>query len=144
AHAGAHRIDVAVAAGDSDLATRTRLAGGGDDADDALVDLGHFHLEELHEQAHVGAAQDDLRAARLAIDVLEERDDPIAGPVALARRLLARRQDRFGAAEVDDDVRAALEPAHDAGDQLALTVLVLVEDQLALCIAHALDDHLLG
>src|SRR5690606_9669334 len=108
-----------------------------------LVDLRDLHLEELHEQADVGAAQDDLRAAGLAIDVLQVRDDPVAGPVALARRLLARRQDGLGAAEVDDDVGAALEPADDAGDQLALAVLELVEDELALGVADTLDDHLL-
>ena len=52
-------------------------------------------------------------------------------------------QDRLGAAEVDDDV-AALEAAHDAGDELALAVLVLVEDVLALGLADALEDDLLG
>jgi hypothetical protein len=46
--------------------------------------------------------------------------------------------------EVDDDVVAALEAAHDAGDELALAVLELVEDDVALGVAHALDDHLLG
>ena len=39
---------------------------------------------------------------------------------------------------------AALEAAHDAGDDLALAVLELVEDVLALGVADALDDHLLG
>ena len=50
---------------------------------------------------------------------------------------------RLGAAEVDDDV-AALEPAHDARDELALAVLVLVEDDVALGVADALEDDLLG
>ena len=48
------------------------------------------------------------------------------GAVRLARRLLAEREDRLGAAEVDDDVVALLEAADDAGDELALAVLVLV------------------
>src|SRR5207253_2416978 len=52
------------------------------------------------------------------------------------------REDRLGAPEVDDDV-PALEPPDDAGDELALAVLVLVEDVLALRLADALDDHLL-
>src|SRR5882724_672736 len=62
---------------------------------------------------------------------------------SLARHLIAHGQQRLGAAEIDDDV-AALEPTHDARDELALAVLVLVEDVLALGLAHALQDDLLG
>ena len=40
ADARADRIDVGVTAGDGDLRARAGLAGAGDDADDALVDLG--------------------------------------------------------------------------------------------------------
>ena len=72
-----------------------------------------------------------------------EGDDAVAGAVRLARHLLAHRQHGLGAAQVDDDV-AALEAADDAGDELALAVLVLVEDVLALGVADALDDDLLG
>src|SRR5690606_3187746 len=143
ADARAHGIDVAVAARHGDLAARARLAVRGDDAGDALVDLRDLHLEELHEEADVGAALDDLRAAGLAVEVRGDGDEAVAGAVPLARGLLARRQDRLGAAEVDDDVRAPLEAAHDAGDELALAVLVLVVDELALRVADALDDHLL-
>ena len=70
-------------------------------------------------------------------------DDAVADAVGLARHLLAHRQDRLGAADVDDEV-AALEAADDAGDELALAVLVLVVDVLALGLADALDDDLLG
>src|SRR5690606_18146488 len=54
-------------------------------------------------------------------------------------------QDAFDVlAEVHDDVRAALEAADDARDDLALPALVLGEDPIALRVADALDDHLLG
>ncbi len=39
---------------------------------------------------------------------------------------------------------ALLEATHDAADQLTLAILVLVEDDVALGIAHALQEHLLG
>src|SRR6185312_6287921 len=39
---------------------------------------------------------------------------------------------------------AALEAADDAGDELALTLLVLIEDVLPLGLAHPLQDDLLG
>ncbi len=49
----------------------------------------------------------------------------------------------LGASEVDDDVVALLEAPDDALDELALAVLELVEDEVALVVAHALDEHLL-
>jgi len=76
------------------------------------------------------------------LDVEDVGLDAVAGAVALAVRLLAERQDRLGAAEVDDDV-AALEPPRDARDELALPVLVLVVDHVALRLADALQDDLL-
>jgi hypothetical protein len=48
ADAGADRIHVGVGGGDGDLGAVTGLAGAGLDADDAFVDLGHLHLEQLH------------------------------------------------------------------------------------------------
>src|SRR5690606_8684529 len=136
--------DIRVAARDRDLGPCTRLAGRGDDAHDALVDLRNLHLEELHEKPDVGPRQDDLRPARLPIDVLEVRDDAVARSVALSGSLLLRRRHGFDvASEVDDDVVAALEPSHDARDDLAFAVLELVEHALALGVPYALDDHLL-
>ena len=144
ADAGADRIDVAVA-----RATRRSSRGRPARARTPrcatmpLVDLGDLLLEQLLEQALVRARQDDLRAARVFVDVEDVGLDAVAGAVRLARHLLAHRQHRLGAAEVDDDV-AALEAPDDAGDELALAVLVLVEDVLALGLADALEDDLLG
>jgi len=44
--------------------------------------------------------------------------------------------------EIDDDVVALLEPADDSADELALLVLVLVVDEVALRVANALDGWL--
>ena len=82
--------------------------------------------------------------AGLAIDVLHVGDDAVAGAVRLARRLLAEGQHALRLADVDDDVVALLEAPHDAADELALAVLVLVEDEVALGVADALEEHLLG
>jgi hypothetical protein len=120
-----------------------RLAGASLDAHDALVDLGDFELEELHEQARVRAGEHDLGALGGAGDVEHVGLEPIALAIGLGVDLLALGQDGLGPAEVDDDV-ALLEAAHDAGDELALAVAELVEGHLALGIADLLDDHLLG
>src|SRR6185312_8997581 len=136
------RIDVAVARRHGDLGARARLAGRALDAHDLLVDLRHLLLEQLLEQALVRARQDHLRTARVAIDVEAVRLDRVADAVALARHLLAHRQHGLGLADVDDE-RAALEAANDAGDDLALAILELVEDVVALGLADALIDDLL-
>src|SRR5690606_11667632 len=59
--AGADRIDVRVGRRDGDLRAVPRLAGARLDPHDALVDLGHLHLEQLHQQAGVRAGEHDLR-----------------------------------------------------------------------------------
>src|SRR5262249_22590396 len=142
ADAGADRIDIPIARADRDLGARAGLPGDRLDANDLLVDLGHFHLEQLFHKALGGARQHDLRTARVALDVGNESDDSVTRAIALARHLLAHRENGFGAAEVDDDV-AALKSPDDPRDQLALAIFVFVEDVFALRLAYTLDDHLL-
>src|SRR5262249_29085409 len=83
-----------------------------------------------------------LRSAGLAIDVFEESNDAIARAIRLTRGLLTERQNAFGAPQVDDDVVALLEAANDALDELALLVLELLEDEVALFVTDALDEDL--
>src|SRR6266849_22888 len=66
--------------------------------------------------------------------------DTLAG--ARARDLLLLGEDGVGAPQVHDDV-FLLEALHDAGEELALAPLELVVDDIALGVAHALDDVLL-
>ena len=67
----------------------------------------------------------------------------------LERRLLGRGQDRLGpgdpalAGQVEDD-RPRLDPVDGAGDQLALATGELVVGDVALGLAQALEDDLLG
>jgi hypothetical protein len=58
--------------------------------------------------------------------------------------LLPVRQHALGLAEVHDDVVTALEATDDAPDELALAVLELVINQLALGVPHSLEQDLLG
>ena len=57
ADAGADRVDRAVVADDADLGAAARVAGGGLDLDDAVVNLGHFLREQLLHEVGVGAAE---------------------------------------------------------------------------------------
>src|SRR5262249_16163654 len=89
------------------------------------------------------AREDDLRAAARQLHVDDVRADAIALAIALARDLLLLGQDRVGASQIDDDV-LLLEALDGAGRQLALAILELLEDAVALGVAHALDDVLVG
>ena len=91
----------------------------------------------------MSTAEDDLDALAHLADVQDDGADPLVGVVAFPGNLLAARQDAVGLAQVDDD-RAALEPLHRPGDQVANLVLELVEQAVALGFADLLDDHLLG
>src|SRR5213075_1309589 len=143
ADAGADRVDVALAAEHRDLGTLAGGADGGLDHHRAVVDLRHFHLEELDQQARIGAREHDLRSLGLLVDVGDDGADALALAVALVARLLGARHGGLGAAEVDDDV-AALEALDGAVHDLAHAVDVLVVDLLALGLADALVEHLLG
>jgi hypothetical protein len=90
-----------------------------------------------------GARQDDLRAARVAIDVEAARLDRCRRRGSSRAAPARASADGLGLADIDDQV-AALEAADDAGDDLALAVLVLVVHVVALGLADALVDHLLG
>ncbi len=105
-------------ADDADLGAAARVAGGGLDLDDAVVNLGHFLGEQLLHEVGVGARQEDLRAAGFAADAQDQRADAVADADHLARDLLVAADDALGAAEVDDDV-AELDALDDAGDDLA-------------------------
>jgi hypothetical protein len=100
---------------DGDLRARPARGRTRHDAHDALVDLRHLGLEELLDEARIGAREDDLRAAGLAVDVLHvgRRCGRRGGSVS--RGVCSREgEDGLGAAEVDDDVVALLEAPDDA------------------------------
>ena len=129
---------------DGDLRAAAGLAGDGLDLDRAAVDLGDLELEQALEEALVRAADEDLRTLGGAPDLEHERLDVLADPVVLERALLGRGQDRLDVlADVEDD-RPRLDPVDGAGDQLALATGELVEDLVALDLADALEDDLLG
>ena len=108
------------------------------------MDLGHLELEQAAQEPLVRPAHEDLRAAHGAPDLEHERLHVLADPVVLERALLGRGEDRLGVlADVEDD-GARLDPVDRAGDELALTARELVEDLVALDLADALQDDLLG
>ena len=77
-------------------------------------------------------------------DLLDDGLDPLGVVVALALDLLGLGQQRLDAfAQLHERV-AGVRLLHDAGDQLADAVAVLLVHHVALGLADALQDHLLG
>ena len=125
------------------LARLPGIAGDRLDLDDAVVDLRHFHGEELRHELRMRAGQEDLRAALLAAHVVDIGAHAVAVAEGLARDHLVAADDRLAAAEIDDDV-AVFDALHRAVDDLADPVLVILVLAVALGLAHLLHDDLLG
>ena len=137
-------VEAFLARRDRDLGTAAGLAGDGLDLDRPAVDLGDLELEQPLEEALVGAADEDLRALGGAPDLEDERLDVLADAVVLQGALLGGGEDRLHVlADVEDD-RPRLDAVDRAGHQLALAAGELVEDLVALDLADALEDDLLG
>ena len=137
------RVDARVVRLDRDLGAQARVARGGLDLEQALLDLGHLELEELHEEFRRDARQDELRAARGAVDLGDVGAHAVAhAQVFLGDQLVARQQ-RLDAARFDDQV-AALGALHRAGHERFAALEEVVQDLLALGVADLLQDHLLG
>ena len=127
-----------------DLGARARVACRAEDVDQALPDFRHLELEELDQELGRGAAQEQLRTARLGAHVLEEGLDAVLRADRLARDHLVARDEALGvAAEVDEDA-VAVDALDDARNQLTDAARVPLDDLRTLRLAHLLHDHLLG
>ena len=126
-----------------DLAAEPGLAGDVLDLDESVGDLGHLELEQAAHEVVGAPREDDLRALGRVLHLDDDRLDARAVLVALAVDLLALGQQGFDAAEVDERV-ALVALLHDAGHDVAHAVDVLLEHEVALGLADALQDDLLG
>src|SRR5690606_33112565 len=69
ADARADWVDAGIATDHADLGAAARIAGGGLDLDDAVVNFGHFLSEQLLHELRVRAAQENLRSAVITLDL---------------------------------------------------------------------------
>src|SRR5919201_1772189 len=136
-------ITVACLFSSSTSTSRTR-AGDILDLHQAVGDLRHLELEQLADELGRAARDDDARTLRLRGDVRDDRLDALAVVVALVVDLLGLRQQRLHPLAQLHERVAGVGLLDDAGDQLADAVLVLLEHHVALGLADALQDHLLG
>ena len=138
------RVDTLVVGFHRNLGTRTRVAGGSLDLDNLFGNLRHFNLEQLDEHFRTGAAQHQLRAARLRADLAQNGTHTIVDTERLATHQLIAGQQALGiTAEVNNHI-VARDFLHGAGNQLAHALKIKLNDLRTLGVAHTLHDHLLG
>ena len=89
------------------------------------------------------ARQKNLRPALFAANVIDIGAGAITGPENFARDHFVTPYRRLAASEIDDHI-AKFHPLHDAVDDIADPVLVLLILPVALGFADLLNDHLLG
>ncbi len=142
--AGTLRVDALVLGADGDLGTRTRITGGGHDLDEAFGDFRHFDTEQLDQHFRRGTRQDQLRAAVLGADFLEQRTQTHADTEGFARNDVFTGQQCFSiVAQIDDHVVAG-NFFHGAGDDFSQALAIGVDHLSALGFANFLHDDLLG
>ena len=108
------------------------------------MDLRDFELEQRGDEERVPPGQNESRAPRCFLDLLEYRSDRVALAEPLARILILPRDDRIGVARAieHDNELSALRLLDLTGQQLTHFVLELVADPVTLVFADALDDPL--
>ena len=142
-HAGAHGVDRTVVTDHRDLGAAAGVTRDSLDLDDAVVNLRHFHLEQLGHEFGRCAAQENLRSAHFAPHVLDVTADAVVRAIAFAADLLVAPEYRLAPAHVDDDVAVFL-ALDDTVDDRASPVLEFLELLVALSLADPLQDHLFG
>ena len=90
--ARADRIDRGLVGPHRDLRAVAGLARDAADLHDAVLDLGHLHLEQPLQQPRVGAADDDLRALHATTNLGDVGLQTLAVAVGLGGHLLGLRQ----------------------------------------------------
>ena len=91
----------------------------------------------------MGARQENLRPPRFFAHVINVRAHAIAAMESLARQQFVAPDDGLRAAQIDDHI-AEFDALDDAVHDFADAILIFLELALALGLAHALHDDLLG
>ncbi len=127
------------------LRARSGLAGNGLNLDRAVKNLGDLKLQETAQQSRSAPRKGDLRSATTLSHIQDIGPYAHTTAIALAGHLLAGRQQRLGTFDVYDDVVGVKVDALDgAMGNLAGAVGKGGVEGLALCLADALQDDLLG
>ncbi len=154
AHAGADGVDAVGVRHHGDLAASghglavaarvPRLARHLTDLHQAVGDLRDLELEQLAHQLLAPTRELDLGTLGRLLHPDDHGLDALAVFVVLGVDLLAARQLRLHATQLDQRGVPRIALLHDAGDQFADAVDVFLIHEVTLRLADALEDDLLG
>src|ERR1035437_5524761 len=102
--AGTYRINLFVPGPDCQLGAKARFAGNALDLNRAVLDLGHFQLEELDDKPRIGAGQNDLGPVRSLLDCADVAAEALADLVFFGRDALTVGQQGLVLAQIYDDI----------------------------------------
>ena len=100
ADARADRVDAGLGGANRDLAPEPGLAGDDLDLNNAVVDFGHFDLEQPFQHVLMASGDQDLRSLGRTSNADQIDLGALSLAVAFVGRLLFKRQDRLGASQI--------------------------------------------
>src|SRR6185437_1072340 len=143
-NASTDRVDARVVAADRYFRTYAWIAGGAQNLNQTLADLGDLELEQLHEEFRGGSGQEQLRAAGLGADFFQEGFDAVLRLDLLAGNHVGARHEPFRiTAQIHVDP-VAIDAFHDTTDQGADAIAIGIDHLGTLSFAHLLHNDLLG
>ena len=128
---------------DSDFGATTSFTSDAFDFDGAIIKLRNFLTEEIFNKFSTTAAEDELGAFVVSLDLFDVNFDTGTDGVIFAINLLAAWHDAAAAAHIDTD-ELRLDARNGAGDDGADFVFVFGKYGVVFGFAKALNDDLLG
>src|SRR5215218_341908 len=140
-NARANRVHASLLGPHGHLRAQSGLPGHGPNLHEPVVDLRHLQLEEVAQESLVAPAHREARPAAAFPYLQQVHLEALSILVALVGHLLAGRQYRLDAPEVDES-HPPVRLLHDAGDDVAHALAVLVEQLLVMHLVQALVESL--
>ena len=143
ADTSADAVHVAIAAGNGDFRALTRLARASFNDYGVVVNFRDFLFEEALHELRIGARKHHAGVLPRLVNTLDDAARTIAYAEILQARLFSLREPRFGLAHVKNQV-LTLNALHRAVHELTHSRGIFHEDGVPLCLAHLLQNYLLG
>src|SRR5690606_6982359 len=137
-------IDALVLGADRNLGARARITRRPHHLDQLFGNFRHFNAEQLDQHLRRGTRQNQLRAAVLGANFLEQRTNTSTYTEGFACNDVLASQQRFGVVAQIDNHAVAGNLFHRAGDDFTQTITVGLDDLRALSLTNFLHDDLLG
>src|SRR5207249_3675676 len=140
----AHRVNAWLSRADGDFRALTGLACDRAHLHDAVRYFRHFKFQQPQQHLLVLAADENLRALRAALDFVDEHPQTLIAAEEFALNLLFLGQDGLRLVAERERRMLGSDILNNADDEFALTLGVVRIQMVALRLADALQNNLLG